>query len=122
MNNPKTFIEPIAGYIVDLTYKIFNKPFIPHSLTKLHNLKLCRDITGASTVIEIGSFWGSDIKKTFLKKKLGLLNFTPEPRGKAVQSIFKMSNSNILVGLRSTFLFWTKFIGNSYTIWPKDFE
>jgi len=63
MNNPKTFIEPIAGYIVDLAYKIFNKPFIPHSLTKLHNLKLCRDITGASTVIEIGSFYGVTSKR-----------------------------------------------------------
>ena len=33
-----------------------------------------------------------------------------------------MSNSDILVGSRSTFSLWAQFIGNSYTIWPKDFE
>ena len=63
MNNPKTFIEPLGGYIVDLIYKIINKPFIPHSLTKLHNLKLCRAITGATTVVEIGTFWGVTAKR-----------------------------------------------------------
>lgn len=63
MNNPKTFIEPMGGYIIDLIYKILNKPFIPHSLTKLHNLKLCRDITGATTVVEIGTFWGVTTKR-----------------------------------------------------------
>ena len=66
MNNPKTFIEPLGGYIVDLIYKIINKPFIPHSLTKLHNLKLCRDITGATTVVEIGTFWGVTAKRLLL--------------------------------------------------------
>jgi len=64
----------------------------------------------------------SDEDPDFLIKKLGLLNFTPEPRGNALQSIFKMSNSDILVGSRSTFSLWAQFIGNSYTIWPKDFE
>lgn len=58
MNEPKTIIEPLAGYIFDLVAKIRNKPFVPHSLTKLHNLKFCRDITKADTVVEIGSFKG----------------------------------------------------------------
>lgn len=63
MNDPKTFLEPIAGYILDLVNKIRNKPFIPHSLTKLHNLKMCRDITGSSTVVEIGTFKGLTAKR-----------------------------------------------------------
>ena len=58
MNEPKFFIEPLAGYALDLLAKVRNRPFVPHSLTKLHNLKLCRDMTGATTVIEIGSFKG----------------------------------------------------------------
>lgn len=58
MNEPKTFIEPIAGYALDLLAKIRNRPFVPHSLTKLHNLKFCRDETKSKLVIEIGSFKG----------------------------------------------------------------
>ena len=51
MNEPKFFIEPMAGYALDLLAKIRNKPFVPHSLTKLHNLKLCRDMSGAKTCL-----------------------------------------------------------------------
>ena len=51
MNNPKTFIEPLGGYIVDLIYKIINKPFIPHSLTKLHNLKVKSVKTYSNTLL-----------------------------------------------------------------------
>jgi len=58
LNEPKTFIEPILGYALDLIAKIRNRPFVPHSLTKLHNLKYCRDVTKAKTVIEIGTFKG----------------------------------------------------------------
>ena len=63
MNEPKFFIEPMAGYALDLLAKIRNKPFVPHSLTKLHNLKLCRDISGAKTVVEIGTFKGVMAKR-----------------------------------------------------------
>lgn len=58
MNDPKTPIEPVIGYVLDIFSKLRNRPFVPHSLTKLHNLKFCRDFTGAKTVIEIGSFKG----------------------------------------------------------------
>lgn len=58
MNDPKTFVEPLAGWFVDSFAKLRNKPFVPHSLTKLHNLKLCRDLTGARTAVEIGSYKG----------------------------------------------------------------
>lgn len=58
MNDPKTFLEPLAGWILDSFAKLRNRPFVPHSLTKLHNLKLCRDLSGARTAVEIGSFKG----------------------------------------------------------------
>lgn len=58
MNDPKTILEPLAGWILDSFAKLRNRPFVPHSLTKLHNLKLCRDMTGARTAVEIGSFKG----------------------------------------------------------------
>lgn len=63
MNEPKFFIEPMAGYALDVLAKIRNKPFVPHSLTKLHNLKLCRDMSGANTVVEIGTFKGVMAKR-----------------------------------------------------------
>lgn len=58
MNDPKTILEPIAGYVLDTIAKLRNKPYVPHSLTKLHNLAACRRLTGAKEVIEIGSYKG----------------------------------------------------------------
>jgi len=63
MNEPKFFIEPYAGYLVDVFAKIRNRPFIPHSLMKLHNLKFCRDVTGAQTAVEIGYYKGMTAKR-----------------------------------------------------------
>ena len=63
MNEPKTFIEPLAGYLLDVFAKLRNRIVVPHSLTKLHNLKTCRDLTGASTVVEIGTFKGVTTKR-----------------------------------------------------------
>lgn len=64
----------------------------------------------------------SDEDPDLLIKKLNLSNFIAEPRGNALQSIFKMSNSKILIGSQSTFSLWAQFIGNSYTIWPSNFK
>lgn len=58
MNEPKSVLEPLAGYFLDVIMKIRNRPFVPHSLTKLHNLRVLRDLTGSKTVIEVGSFKG----------------------------------------------------------------
>ena len=63
MNDPKTFLEPIAGYLLDVAAKIRNLPFTPHSLTKLHNLRTARRLSGATTVIEVGTFKGVTTKR-----------------------------------------------------------
>jgi len=64
----------------------------------------------------------SDEDPNLLINKLNLSNFIAEPEGNALQSIFRMSNSKILIGSRSTFSLWAQFIGNSYTIWPRNFK
>ena len=58
MNDPKTILEPLGGYLLDVAAKLRNDIFVPHSLTKLHNIARVRTRTGASTVIEVGSFRG----------------------------------------------------------------
>ncbi|MER9661610.1 hypothetical protein [Mesorhizobium sp. M0159] len=63
MNDPKSILEPIGGYALDLIAKLRNRPFVPHSLTKLHNMKTCRDMTGAMTAVEIGSYKGVTTKR-----------------------------------------------------------
>ena len=63
MNDPKTFLEPMGGYLMDVLAKIRNLPFTPHSLTKLHNLKTARALSGATTVIEVGTFKGVTTKR-----------------------------------------------------------
>lgn len=63
MNEAKFFVEPMAGYALDVLAKIRNRPFIPHSLMKLHNLKYCRDATGATTAVEIGTYKGVTAKR-----------------------------------------------------------
>ncbi|MGX9117698.1 rRNA adenine N-6-methyltransferase family protein [Mesorhizobium sp. BHbsci] len=63
MNDPKSILEPIGGYFLDLIAKLRNRQFVPHSLTKLHNMKTCRDMTGATTAVEIGSYKGVTTKR-----------------------------------------------------------
>jgi hypothetical protein len=58
MNDPKTILEPIAGYLLDLRAKLRNDIFVPHSLTKLQNIARLKSRTNATTVIEVGSFKG----------------------------------------------------------------
>jgi hypothetical protein len=58
MNDPKTIFEPLAGYALDAVAKMRGRPFTPHSLTKLQNIKVCRDLSRAKTIVEVGSFKG----------------------------------------------------------------
>ena len=63
MNEPKTFLEPLVGLALDEIAKVRNLPFVPHSLTKLRNLKTCRNLTGATTAVEIGTYKGVTTKR-----------------------------------------------------------
>jgi hypothetical protein len=58
MNDPKSILEPLAGYVLDIGAKLIQKPFVPHSLVKLQNLRVCRDLSDARMAIEIGSYKG----------------------------------------------------------------
>jgi hypothetical protein len=64
----------------------------------------------------------SDEDPSYLIDKLGLSNFSPEPNGNALETIYRMANADILIGSRSTFSLWAQFLGNSYAIWPDGFE
>lgn len=58
MNDPKSFVEPLAGFALDCVSLLRNRPFVPHSLLKLKNIRTCRDLSGAATAIEIGTYRG----------------------------------------------------------------
>ncbi len=58
MNAPKTILEPLAGYMLDILAKLRGDFFNPHSLTKLHNLLRAKAYSGATSIIEVGSFKG----------------------------------------------------------------
>lgn len=63
MNDPKSVLEPIAGYLLDVKNKLLQKPFVPHSLTKLQNLRYVKKASGATTIIEVGSYRGVTTKR-----------------------------------------------------------
>jgi Ribosomal RNA adenine dimethylase len=63
MNDPRTFLEPLAGYMMDLWWRFRNRPFTPHSLTKLHNIRTAQVLSGAKTAIEIGTYKGVTAKR-----------------------------------------------------------
>lgn len=63
MNDAKTFLEPLAGLILDEISKVRNLPFVPHSLTKLRNIKMCRDLAKGTTAVEIGTYKGVTTKR-----------------------------------------------------------
>lgn len=48
---------------LDLVAKLRKRQFVPHSLTKLHNMKTYRDMTGATTAVEIGFYKGVTTKR-----------------------------------------------------------
>ncbi len=99
MNEPKTFIEPLAGYALDLLAKVRNRPFVPHSLTKLHNLKFCRDATKADIVIEIGSFKGLTARRlSYLFDKVITVEIDPTLHDISKKRCAKRKNVQLILG------------------------
>jgi SAM-dependent methyltransferase len=99
MNDPKSILEPIAGYLLDVTAKLRNHPFVPHSLTKLHNLKLCKDLTGARQVIEIGSFKGVTAKRlSYLFDQVITVEIDKALHAEAVARCARRKNIELLIG------------------------
>lgn len=105
MNDPRSFLEPLAGYGLDLLAKVGNRPFVPHSLTKLHNLKYCRDVTGASTVVEIGSFKGVTTRRlSHLFDRVISVEIVPELHAQARARCAGRHNVELLLGDGSVLL------------------
>jgi hypothetical protein len=99
MNDPRTFIEPLAGYVLDLSARLRNRLFIPHSLTKLHNLKLCRDMTGARTAVEIGSFKGVTARRlSYLFDKVITVEIDPDLHRQARERCARRNNVELILG------------------------
>jgi len=57
-----------------------------------------------------------------LISELGLDGFEPEPQGNALSSILALAQSHILIGSRSTFSLWGRYLGAKKAIWPEGFE
>ncbi|RUV70439.1 MAG: class I SAM-dependent methyltransferase [Mesorhizobium sp.] len=99
MNDPKTILEPIAGYVFDLVAKLRNRQFVPHSLTKLHNLKTCRDMTGATTAVEIGSYKGVTTKRlSYLFEKVVSVEIDEALYRQAARRCAARKNVELLLG------------------------
>ncbi len=99
MNEPKTFLEPLAGYLLDVVAKLRNRPFVPHSLTKLHNFKTCRDLTGAHTAIEIGSYKGVTARRlSRLFKSVVTVEIDPALHEIAKKNCADRPNVRLLLG------------------------
>lgn len=99
MNEPTTIAAPVGGYLSDVFNKIRNKIFVPHSLLKLHNLKLARDMTGAETAIEIGSYKGVTTKRlSRLFKKVVSVEIDPALKAHAAKRCASRPNVEILLG------------------------
>lgn len=63
MNEPNQILRPLGGLLLDMLSMLRNQPFVPHSMTKLRNLKYCKLRTGADSVIEIGTYKGVTAKR-----------------------------------------------------------
>lgn len=99
MNDPKTFIEPVIGFVADILAKIRNRPFVPHSLMKLQNLKVSRDMTGAKTIVEIGSFKGITTRRlSYLFDRVISVEIDPVLHGIAQQRCGGRTNIELLLG------------------------
>ena len=99
MNDPKTILEPIAGYALDVLSKLRGRPFVPHSLTKLQNLKVCRDLTKATTAIEVGSFKGVTTRRlSYLFKHVVSIEIDETLYRQAKMRCANRKNVEILLG------------------------
>lgn len=99
MNDPKSILEPIGGYVLDLVSKLRNRQFVPHSLTKLHNMKMCRDMTGATTAVEIGSYKGVTTKRlSYLFEKVVTVEIDEPLYSQASKRCAGRKNVELLLG------------------------
>lgn len=99
MNDPHTFVEPLASYALDVLAKLRNRPFVPHSLTKLHNLRYCRDAAGATTAVEIGSFKGITTRRlSRLFEKVVSVEIMPDLYRQAVANCAGRGNVELMLG------------------------
>ena len=99
MNEAKTFLEPLAGFMLDSWARVTQRPFVPHSLTKLRNLAVAQRLSGATTVIEVGSFKGVTTKR--LARYFGqVISIEIDPALHAIASkrCAHKSNVTILLG------------------------
>ncbi|MER9228543.1 hypothetical protein NKI39_23470 [Mesorhizobium sp. M0664] len=99
MNDPKSILEPIGGYVLDVVAKLRNRQFVPHSLTKLHNMKTCRDMTGATTAVEIGSYKGVTTKRmSYLFEKVISVEIDEELYHQASKRCAGRKNVELMLG------------------------
>lgn len=54
--------------------------------------------------------------------ELGLEGFSPEPPGNALTSMLALAKANVLIGSRSTFPLWGRYLGDGAAIWPLGFD
>lgn len=99
MNDSKNFVESIGGYVLDVIAKLRNRPFVPHSLTKLHNIKLCRDLTGATTAVEVGSYRGVTARRlSYLFPRVVTIEIDPALHAIAKAQCAGRKNIELLLG------------------------
>lgn len=55
-------------------------------------------------------------------EELRLTGFSPEPAGNALTSMLALGQAEILIGSRSTFSLWGRYLGARAAIWPAGFD
>jgi hypothetical protein len=99
MNEPNKFFAPYGGLALDLLALIKNRPFVPHSLTKLRNIVFCGKVTGADTVIEIGSYKGVTARRLSKRfRKVVSIEISPDLHEQAKRTCKDCSNVSLLLG------------------------
>lgn len=99
MNEPNQILRPLGGLFLDLLSMLRNKPFVPHSMTKLRNLKYCKLRTGSDSVIEIGTYKGVTAKRlSKIFTKVFTIEINEELYGKAKKNLSKRLNVECFLG------------------------
>lgn len=55
-------------------------------------------------------------------EELGLAGFSPEPPGNALTSMLALGRTDFLIGSRSSFSLWGRYLGAQAAIWPAGFD
>jgi hypothetical protein len=99
MNEPNKILAPLGGLALDLLALIRNRPFVPHSLTKLRNIVFCGKVTGADTVIEIGSYKGVTARRLSKRfRRVVSIEIASDLHEQAKQTCKGRSNVELLLG------------------------